>query len=245
MSLKLNKYIIVIPFSFFGFLLSGQDAKKDIVGIYNDFLSQKNYSVTIKYNLYLNQETSKPYQSREVEMSKNNTKIYLKENSGIESLNTDRYRLLVNHKKKLLSVIKVEQNNSNKEAPDLTKFFDSQIDSVFLKFEKIKIIINTESLIKYECEAKKGFYISKMWIEIDKKTHMYKSIKTLYSAPRKIKEYGDKKYLLTVEVIYEGYKKNINYPETFFDVKKYIIENSKGKIELKQNYKEYELLTSE
>jgi hypothetical protein len=242
-----SKYIIIVFCSFFYAMdLVGQDHKKDILSIYNNFLSQKNYSVTIKYNLYLDKEI-KPFQSREVIMCKDQTNLYMKESNGIETVSNSRYQLFINHKKKLISAIKTDPvgDSKNPEASEIYKELTSQMDSIVLLFDKIKVVSNSDDIVKYECDPKKALGISKIWLEVDKKKHIYKSIKTAYSEPVQRKEFGEKKRLMTIEIVYEGYKLNNTYPATLFDEKKYITESSTKEVKLKPAFKDYELLSSQ
>lgn len=229
------------------FLLSAQNYKQDILLVSKYFTSLKNYSVTMHYRLYLDNDFVKPYQERNVKIKRFNKNLLLSNTAGLEIIDTENYNVIVNTKNKVFSVRKKfkEEKEQGSQVEEYQKYMDNNFDSLLMVYEKIKVLENTGSTIKYELTYKANAEFEKSIIVIDKIKNMYLSTTVQYKNPIKVNRLDEKKHTVTMVVNYEDFKVNNVYSSTLFSEKNYINIEKNGKPVPIKKYSDYKLIIPE
>ncbi len=228
------------------FLLRSQNYKNDILSVSKYFTELKNYSLTMHYKLYLDNNLSKLYQERNVQIKRYNNNVWMNNTSGLEILDNENYQIVINTKDKVFAARKkFQEENQKAQVKEYQNFMQNNFDSLLLIFEKIKIIESSNKFVKYEIAYKKNSSVVKSILVIDKVKNMYQSLTVQYKDPIKINKLDGKTHLITMVLNYEDFKVNNTYSNTFFSEKNYITVKKDGVLVPLKKYAEYKLIIPE
>lgn len=218
-----------------------QNYKQDILTVNRTLLSQKSYSLQLNYKMYLDDNLKTPFQERKVKFLRHDKNLQMKQNEDLEVIETARYNIYLDHRDKMVSVMEKEKQSKNADLrQEALKLLDNYIDSLPNICDKIKVVYNDESTIKYECVLKPNDEVSHIWVEIDKKTKFYRSVVTKYKQPTEIKELNGQEHYLTLKIEYKGLTFNPAVSSSVFNEFNYLtIKNDKisGLTDRYKNYK--------
>jgi hypothetical protein len=227
-------YILLI-FSCFTIELFSQVAKDDFASINKAYAAQKQLSMKVKYEVYKNKTTTTVFSTETGEIKQNGTAKYTR-TGNIETVETETYRLLIDHEDKNISLLGISNDetemNKNKEISpvDLEKIISicSKVE-----FKKINDTQNSYTLVmpgeEYEAVQiiynVKTFFIEKMILQYAEKQNLDEKQEGKKETPR-------------MEITYSDFNTNPDYKKTPFNYDAFI-EKRNGKLVAKTAYKEY------
>jgi len=224
-------------------VMFSQNYKKDILEVSKYFTELKNYSLVMHYKLFLDGDLTRPYQEREVKISRLNKNLIIQQTNGLETLENDSYQIVINNKNKVFSARKKEKDEDHyEEIPEFNTYLSSSLDSLLIIYEKIKVLTNSADKISYELTLKPNNPTEKVIMVIDKKTKMFHSMTIKYKQPVPINQLDGKPHLLTLQISYENFKPNAIQSKTLFDENKFITVAKDGRIYAVKKYANYKLI---
>lgn len=243
-TLKIIYYFLVGMTCWFD--VQAQTYKQDLLAINKKMLSINSYSMNLKYNLYLDNNFKKPYQSRSIVINRNGNHIFLKQSTGIDVLDNDDYQIMINSSSKSIVVRrKAKEENMFEQRAELFGYINTNIDSVIRHFDKINKLSELGDLASYELLYKPNDQIVKTIATINKKTNTFHSVKVYYKnyyAPEKL---DDKYHEVMVETLFEGFNERPKYAPGFFSEANYISVSKTGKISVQKKYLNYKQTIAE
>lgn len=221
-----------------------QNYKQDVLSVYNTLLGSKTYSMQLRYSIFLDNDTKKPFQQRDVKIVRQDANLYLKQSAQMEVIDTKNCQVLIDHQDKQFSIIQKENEEAStmKVKQDAYQLISNNIDTVLAVYEKIKLVTNTNEVVKYECTPKANDEIAMVWIEIDKKLKFYRSITTKYKQKTKVKELNNSLHLLTLTINYVGLSFNPQIAPTLFNELNYVTFKGNKAVGPSKRYSHYKYL---
>lgn len=195
----------------FCFALKAQNYREDILAVNKTLMSKNSYSLNLHYDLFLDQERSRPFQQRDVCIMRQNANLYVKQNTELEVIDMRNYQVMIDHRHKVMSLAKKDEGSESayqKMKQQAQTLINTYIDTLVNAFEKIKIVHNDAQTITYECRPKPGHEIAVAWVEIDKRLRLFRSVTTRYREPRTVRELDNKEHQITLKISYSGFDPN-------------------------------------
>lgn len=224
-------------------LLYSQDYKKDILEVSKYFTSIKNYSMIMHYKLFLDGNLSRPFQEREVTIKRANKNLLMQQNNGLETMDNGTYQIVVNNKNKVFSARKKQMTEESSEnLSEFTSYLASNLDSMLLMYEKIRMIENKEGKVTYELILKANETTEKVTVVIDKAKKMFYSMTIKYKQAVRVDQLDGKPHVITLQINYKDFKPNSVSSGSLFDEKNFITVGKDGKISAVKKYANYRLI---
>jgi hypothetical protein len=224
-------------------MVLSQNHKKDILSVCKFYNSLTNYSMNLKYKLFLDGNTTKPYQTREVQIKRMGKNVFMHHNSDMDIIDNENYQIIVNNKTKIFSARKKDpEENADIDRNELNSFLETNMDSLMLTYEKIKTLEENADRVKYELIYRNNDQIDKTVLVINKTKHVYESMTVYYKAPVKVKQLDGKKHLVTLQVVYDDFQLNSVSNKNIFSEKNYITLDKKNNIVPLKKYSDYKLI---
>ncbi len=164
------RYIKLICMFLLPAIMHSQNYKKDLLEVSRYFTGLKNYSLVMDYKLFLDGNLAKPYQERQVKIRRLNQSLMMQQNNGLETMDNSNYQIVINNKRKVFSARKKDKDEDHyEEVPEFTTYLSSNLDSMMMVYDKIKVLSNTGDKITYELTLKPNASTEKVTMVIDKK----------------------------------------------------------------------------
>jgi hypothetical protein len=233
----------IILLSFFPFVIFSQNYKKDILEVSKNFTGLKNYSLVMHYQLFLDGDTYKPFQEREMAIKRLNKKMTTQQNNGMETLDNGTYQIVVNNKSKIFSARKKDQEEDHyEEIPEFNTYLASNLDSMLLMYEKINFLGTRGDKVSYELILRPNESVEKVTVTIDKTKKMFHSMIIKYKKAVPVNQLDGKLHLVTLQINYKDFKPNSVSSSGLFDEKRFISVGKDGKIAAVKKYASYKLI---
>lgn len=196
------------------------------------------------YSLYIDKDLTKPFQQRDVYMTRQGDNMHVKQGTQMEVVETKFYQILIDHESKVFSAIKKtdEDYDTQEIKSEILKLVTNSIDTAIQVFDKIKVIYNDDKLVKYECTPKKNEEVQLVWVEFDKKLKFYRSVTTKYKQKTKVKELGNTLHTITLTLNYTNLNKNPVIAQGLFNELNYIILKNNQIVGPAKKYSHYKYL---
>lgn len=205
----------------------------------------KRYSLELEYSLFVDKNFGKAFQTRLIEVKREKTNLFMKQNNGIEILDNKDYQFFIDNKNKAITASKKTDSENNPESfTIINEFFQTKIDTFLMVFEKINVLSRTKEITKYECIYKPNPKLLKMTVTVNNKLKMFESVITEFKEPILIKQIDDKKHTIAVEVKYKKFDPNSPFSSDVFNSNKYVVLGKEGKLKLNEKFKDYEFVSS-
>lgn len=238
----MNLFKIVIILLLPSFFYS-QNYKKDLLLVTQNLANIKNYAMTVQYKLFIDNDFSKPFQERVLDVKRSNKSVYMHHNTGVEILDNENYQIMVNPQIKVFTARKkYKEEDHYDEREEFNKLLNAKADSLFEGYDKINILEQSTSKVKYEVIFKENEQFEKAIMVINRLTKMYELIEIKYKKPIKVKQLDGKYHPATLQVSYKNFNTITPVSKTFFDEKKYIEISKEGKITAIKKYASYKLI---
>ena len=221
--MKKKSFFLTIAWLLAG-VIAGQNYRDDILAMNKMLLSQKNYSLQLRYDLFVDGNLSAPYEQQDVKIVRQGSNLYMKQGAELEVVETKNYRILINHGNKVFSALnKKEETESYTIRKDASELVGLYADSIVSVFKNVKVLREDAHTIVYECTMKPENAVAMVWVEMDKKLKMYRSLTTRYRRQRKIRELDGRLHTVTVKVYYNGFSASPAIPPTLFSDASYLV----------------------
>lgn len=210
----------------------------------HNLLGRESYSLQLHYKLFIDGNQNKVFQQQHVKIIRQGENMQVKQSSGIEMIETKDLDLVFDHNGKLFSARKkdIPTDHLTTEKKNLLTMFNTYVDTLMNAFESIKIVSEDKNTILYECRPKEESQAAIIWLEIDKKQKIYKSITTQFREKRKIKELNNQLHQITLKVEYNGFNTNPIIHSNQFNVTNYVVMNNQQVTGPAKKYENYTFL---
>jgi hypothetical protein len=212
-------------------LLNGQDAKVDFKKINETYNTTETFSMSIKYELYLDGST----RAHETEYGKymKYKKMYFTSQANSELIITNDYMFIIDKNTKLLAIDKRVDDSK------IVNPLSVNLDSLYLLYSKIENLKSSSNSIRgYRFFIKEGPY-SLCDVYFDTKTNFVTEIINVFR-DKLADENNVKRQAVLKTTFYNISKKSSDYI-TVFDEKRYV-EKNKEKFILSKNYKTFKFI---
>lgn len=219
------KKIIYLLSSMYVLTGTAQNYREDLLAMNRNVLGRESYSLQLNYSLYADNNLINPVQQREVKVVRSGENLHVKHNKGIEVIETEKMQLIFNHENRVFSTTMKEMRETSaiKQKKEMLNLFGTYVDTLINVFESVKVIYQDDTKVKYECKLKSGKDATMVWLEVDKKLKIYRSITTQYKEKQKIKELDDKDHTVTLKIEYKGFTTNPVLSPALFELKNYVV----------------------
>ena len=225
---------------------SAQNYRDDLLAMNHNLLGRESYSLQLCYKLFVDDKMTHPFQQRDVSIARDGEKLHVRQSSGIEIIETENTQLLFDHKQKVFSARKKESSEGSSIAgkKELAGLFGTYVDSLMNVFEHIKLVYEDAGVVKYECKPKPGNEAAMIWLEMDKKLKVYRSVTTQYKEKRKISELDNREHQITVKVEYKGFTSHPVLSPSLFEIKNYVMVRDQSITGPSKKYSDYKCLNA-
>lgn len=230
--------ILVLPSFFYS-----QTYKKDLFLVTQNLANIKNYAMTVHYKLYIDNNFSKPFQERIMDVKRSNKSVFMHYNTGVEILDNENYQIMVNPQIKVFTARKkYKEEDHYDEREEFNTFLNAKADSLFEGYDKINVLEQSPTKVKYEVIFKENEQFEKAIMLINRTTKMYELIEVKYKKQIKVKQLDGKYHPATIQVSYKNFNPATPVSQTFFNEKNYITISKDGKITALKKYASYKLI---
>lgn len=231
-SVKSIMLLLLFSFAFRGF---SQVAKNDFASINKAYADQEQLSVKVTYQVFRNKTTPVAFSTEKGEVKQKGILRYTR-TGDIETVETETYRLIVDHEDKNISLLDIiSRENKNEEMKTVSPVELDELIAMCSKveFKKLNSTQNCYTLIipdeQYQ-EVKliynaKNFFIEKLILYYSEKQNLEGKDDGLMEAPR-------------VEITYSDFNTHPDFDQTPFSYNSFL-EKRNGKLLAKAAYKAY------
>lgn len=214
--LKLNLFIFLLV----NLLnLTAQDFKKDMINLSNKMFNAKSMSYKLHYNMYLDNDFSKPYQQRDIKLIKSSPYNLACSDGSNEFVFNKDMRLLVNHKYK--RIIATPQTGKVVDQSEIMNLIETRFDTLMMAYENVSSKKISDDIVEYNCKMKAGAY-DKIIVKYNTKRCVLEKVTFYHKSPIKKRETDTKSHPVVIELIYKDFDFNPKINEDSFSQKKYI-----------------------
>ena len=197
--------------------------KADILNVCKSFLSSRNYSLEVQYQLYLDDNLTTPFQERRVQMLRSGENFYARQEQTVEMLDFGQYEIVLDHRAKMMAVlVRQKTENYNQRRNTLINELKVELDSLLNYTTSVKKLEEDDRYVTYECRYRPQDAFARVVLEIDKKGGFYKSITTTFKKPTVVPELENTEHHLTLTVNYLGLNRQPVVTDGLFDVDSYL-----------------------
>ncbi len=216
--------------------LFSQNAKEDFEKM-NKAFDVKALSMKIRYDLYKNKDTKILFQKEVAELKQSGNLKWMKIGK-METLETDKYSLLIDHGAKEISLLGKSLNQQNEKNSNP---FKMNLDSLLKICEKVEFKNENENQNSYELVFPNSEY-NKVKVVYNKKTFFIEKLIMYYDEKRKLDENKkEEKEAPRMEILCSEINTNPSFSDTDFTSDKYIEKTVNGKWIAKALYSSYEV----
>jgi hypothetical protein len=225
-------------------VLQAQSYKQDVLRAYKTLRSAESYSLNLEYNMYLDGNTAKAYQSRTVSIKKQGGNLLMKQSSGFEILFTSTCRIYLDNKSRIISVmLQKPLSDMNKAIEEVNKQFEGGIDTALAVFESIKTLSETKTQRIYECIYINNPEYIKATMTVNKKTGLIERVVSELKEPIESK-IDKRKHRASLEIKYNGFSPGAVFENNTFSSSAYISTSQKGEILPVPQFSKYQFILS-
>ena len=227
------------------FCSSAQNYRDDILAVNKTLMARSSYSLQLHYEIFLDKELNKAFEQRSMSIVRQGANLHMKQSSDMEVVDTHRYQFVIDHRHRVFASMQKNEEEVEMSSRNRIKTFgliDTYVDTIVSAFQSIKVLLDNDEVVLYECTAKPGSEAAVIWVEIDKKLKMFRSLTTRYRQPRKVREQDNEPHQITLKIHYAGFSTAPVVQPAIFNEASYVVIKDKKIQGLARKYASYNYL---
>jgi hypothetical protein len=180
--------------------LWAQDYKKDLLAAITHMSKLADCNLLLNQKLYLDGKHGKAFQESSTIVRRKDKLLFCKMEER-ELVINDEYRINIDHKYRLMQVVRKE-NNPNHKAVDMQAIVATGLDSALKTSDGITVSALASGKICYVIRFKPGAALLQMTVTIDQQRKMLERVSYAYREKMKIQELGNTLHQTELEITY-------------------------------------------